>query len=77
MSEPQNLQSLGHAAGIFQKDPRIIANAIIVIEAEKYGAVGHLTEFDLVDAHGPDKKGRSFDSSQKAFIEEEEQGGQS
>lgn len=47
----------------------------VVIETEKYGAIGHINEFDLVDAQSPDRKKRSFDLTVRAFVDEENKGG--
>jgi hypothetical protein len=35
-----NLQSLGHAAGIFQQDPRTIQAALVCVQAEKAEKAG-------------------------------------
>jgi hypothetical protein len=40
MTETKNLQSLGRAAGVFQKDPRVIKTAIAAVQAERAYTAG-------------------------------------
>ena len=35
-----DLQSLGHAAAMYQRDPRVIRSALAVVQAEKAAAAG-------------------------------------
>jgi hypothetical protein len=41
-----NLQSLGHAAGIYQQDPRVIRAGLAVVQAHKAAAAGKPLSYD-------------------------------